>query len=68
MMMPLFLQMSSLLVKLTKNQKISDEEFKELNQLQKDLSEYINLKFDKRYLGLFETDIEKLKSNEKRMK
>ena len=68
MMMPLFLQMSNLLTKLAKNEKISDEESKDLQNLQDDLSEYINLKFDKRYLGLFETDIDKLKSNEKRMK
>jgi len=67
-MMPLFLQMSNLLTKLAKNEKISDEESKDLQNLQNDLSEYINLKFDKRYLGLFETDIDKLKSNEKRMK
>ena len=68
MMMPLFLQMSTLLTKLAKNEKISDDESKDLQHLQDDLSEYINLKFDKRYLGLFETDINKLKSNEKRMK
>jgi|TARA_B110000495_G_scaffold198154_1_gene209509 hypothetical protein len=68
MMMPLFLQMSSLLTKLAKNQKISDEEYDKLDNIQKDLSQYIDLKFDKRYLGLFETDIDKLKKNEKRMK
>jgi len=68
MMMPVFLQMSILLAKLTKNEKLTDDESKELSKLQDDLSEYINLKFDKRYLGVLDTDIDKIKANEKRMK
>lgn len=68
MMMPLFLQMSEVIAKLAKNEKITDAESEQLTKLQKDLSEYIDLKFDKRYGGIVETDIEKLKTNETKMK
>ena len=68
MMMPLFLQMSEIIAKLAKNEKITEQESKQLAKLQQDLSEYINLKYDQRYAGIVETDIEKLKSNETKMK
>ena len=51
-----------------KNEKITEQESKQLAKLQQDLSEYINLKYDQRYAGIVETDIEKLKSNETKMK
>lgn len=52
MMLPIFLQMSGILTKLAKNEKITDKESEELVNLQNDLSQYIDLKHDKRYAGL----------------
>ena len=68
MLMPMILQMSLLLAKISKNEKITDDESTKLSKLQSDLSEYINLKFDKRYLGILDTDLEKLKASEKKLK
>lgn len=68
MMLPIFLQMSGILTKLAKNEKITDKESEELVNLQNDLSQYIDLKHDKRYAGLIGADIEQLKNNEAKMK
>ena len=68
MLLPMILQMSLLLAKISKHEKITDEESTNFSKLQSDLSEYINLKFDKRYLGLLDTDLEKLKASEKKLK
>ena len=68
MMLPIFLQMSEIITKLAKNEKITDKESEDLSKLQKDLSEYIDLKHDKRYSGIIQTDIDKVKINEDKMK
>jgi hypothetical protein len=68
MIMPMFLQMSLILTKLAKNEKITAEESEVLSTLQKDLAEYIELKHDKRYQGIVETNIDKVKINEDKMK
>ena len=68
MLMPMILQMSLLLAKISKNEKITDDESTKLSELQSDLSEYINLKFDKRYLGILDTDINKIKASEEKLK
>jgi hypothetical protein len=68
MLMPMILQMSLLLAKISKNEKITDDESTKLSELQNDLSEYINLKFDKKYLGILDTDIKKLRTREEKLK
>ncbi len=60
--------MSLLLAKISKNEKITDDESTKLSELQNDLSEYINLKFDKKYLGILDTDIKKLRTREEKLK
>lgn len=68
MMLPIFLQMSEILTKLARNEKITDKESETLINLHDDFSQYINLKYDAKYAGLIGTDIEQLKNNENKMK
>jgi len=68
MMLPIFLQMSEIITKLAKNEKLTNDESENLSKLQKNFSDYINLKYDERYSGIIQTDIDKVKTNEDKMK
>jgi len=67
-MLPLFLKMSEMLTKISSNEKFSEKDTEEIKKLQKDLSEYIDLKSDKKYGNIIETDIDKIKDNLQKMK
>lgn len=52
-MLPLYLKMSEIMIKISKNEKITDDEIQEVSKLQSHLSEHI----DKRITGQYESNV-----------
>lgn len=51
---PLQLKLASLIIRLSKNEKITNEEYEELEKLQKELNEHLNMQQSKRRYNIFE--------------
>ena len=54
--MPLQLKLANLLVQLSKNEKITNEEYEEIKKLQKELIKHINVQQSKRKYNVFEIE------------
>ena len=59
---PLHLKILELMVKISKNEKLSDNEIEEISTLQKELKEHGNLKNGNKSSHLYEKDFNKLKT------
>ena len=64
-LIPLHLKILELMIKISKNEKLSDTEIEELSILQKELKEHGNLKSTTKSGKLFEKDFNKLKTMDK---
>jgi CBS domain containing-hemolysin-like protein len=63
---PLQLKLTDLMVRLSKNEKITHDEYEEIKKMQKELSEHLNVQQSKRKYNVFEMDhIKKLQNIDK---